>query len=348
MADEKNYYQSSFTGAQIDQAVSRIVSGSLDDLATQTTNAASQAVKASSAAAKSEANAKESEEAAATSESNAKASADAAAKDAERAELATTHQPIIQGGVWYVWDAALAVYVSSGVEATGPQGEQGIQGPQGATGLQGEQGIQGEKGDTGPTGPQGDTGEKGAAGDSGVHIGTDTPPETANIWINPDGEPTSTEDWEFDLDDGSTETKTVVVLGSEDGEESGKLAVLKMKNNSGEWVEIPAIIGPQGEPFTYGDFTAEQLEALRGPQGVQGETGPQGEKGEKGADGTVAFNDLTDEQKASLSGVYVGSGTPSDTANVWVDPDGSPSGTETWIFTLEDGSTVTKSVVVVN
>lgn len=152
MADEKNYYQSSFTGAQIDQAVSRIVSGSLDDLATQTTNAASQAVRASSAAAQSEANSKKSEEAAATSESNAKASADAAAKDAERAELATTHQPIIQDGVWYVWDADLAVYVSSGVAATGPQGEQGIQGPQGETGLQGEQGIQGEKGDTGESG----------------------------------------------------------------------------------------------------------------------------------------------------------------------------------------------------
>lgn len=176
MADEKNYYQSSFTGAQIDQAVSRIVSGSLDDLATQTANAAAQAVKASSAAAQSEANAKESEEAAATSESNAKASAEAAAKDAERAELATTHQPIIQDGVWYVWDADFAVYVSSGVAATGPQGEQGIQGPQGETGLQGEQGIQGEKGDTGekgeqgdtgPTGPQGPQGEKGEKGDTG-------------------------------------------------------------------------------------------------------------------------------------------------------------------------------------
>lgn len=49
--------------------------------------------------------------------------------------------------------------------------------------------------------------------------------------------------------------------------------------------------GDKGEPFTYEDFTEEQLEALRGPkgdigeqgpQGIQGEVGPQGEKGEKG------------------------------------------------------------------
>ena len=31
--------------------------------------------------------------------------------------------------------------------------------------------------------------------------------------------------------------------------------------------------GEKGDAFTYADFTAEQLEALRGPQGIQGETG---------------------------------------------------------------------------
>lgn len=52
--------------------------------------------------------------------------------------------------------------------------------------------------------------------------------------------------------------------------------------------------GPQGDPFTYADFTAEQLAALKGPkgekgdtgeQGPQGETGPQGPKGDKGDTG---------------------------------------------------------------
>lgn len=52
--------------------------------------------------------------------------------------------------------------------------------------------------------------------------------------------------------------------------------------------------GPQGEkgdPFTYADFTAEQLAALKGekgdtgPQGLKGDTGQKGEKGEKGDTG---------------------------------------------------------------
>ncbi len=43
--------------------------------------------------------------------------------------------------------------------------------------------------------------------------------------------------------------------------------------------------GADGKAFTYEDFTAEQLEALRGPQGEKGEKGEKGETGEKGADG---------------------------------------------------------------
>ena len=43
--------------------------------------------------------------------------------------------------------------------------------------------------------------------------------------------------------------------------------------------------GPKGDAFTYADFTAEQLEALRGPQGLQGEIGPAGPQGEIGATG---------------------------------------------------------------
>lgn len=35
------------------------------------------------------------------------------------------------------------------------------------------------------------------------------------------------------------------------------------------------------------------------------------------------------------------------TNNVWIDPNGSPTGTaEEWTFTLEDGSTVKKTIAV--
>lgn len=45
--------------------------------------------------------------------------------------------------------------------------------------------------------------------------------------------------------------------------------------------------GEKGDPFTYEDFTPEQLESL---------------KGEDGKDGQVTFADLTEEEKASLKG----------------------------------------------
>lgn len=84
----------------------------------------------------------------------------------------------------------------------------------------------------------------------------------------------------------------------------------------------------KGEPFRFEDFTAEQLEALRGPKGEQGErgeqgpkgdpgpqgeqgepgpqgergdTGPQGERGHKGDKGDpFTYSDLTNEQKTEL------------------------------------------------
>ena len=46
--------------------------------------------------------------------------------------------------------------------------------------------------------------------------------------------------------------------------------------------------GPKGDPFTYADFTQEQLEALTGPigpQGVMGPVGPVGPEGKKGDTG---------------------------------------------------------------
>lgn len=55
--------------------------------------------------------------------------------------------------------------------------------------------------------------------------------------------------------------------------------------------------GEKGEPFVYSDFTAEQLENLRGPQGEIGKTGPKGEKGEP-----FKYSDFTTEQLENLRG----------------------------------------------
>lgn len=60
--------------------------------------------------------------------------------------------------------------------------------------------------------------------------------------------------------------------------------------------------GPQGETGAQGPQGPQGPQGDIGPQGPQGVQGPIGPQGEKGADGTVSFDDLTDEQKASLKG----------------------------------------------
>ena len=67
-----------------------------------------------------------------------------------------------------------------------------------------------------------------------------------------------------------------------------------------------------GKMLTSADFTAEQLEGLRGPQGIQGEQGakgdtgergPQGETGERGEKGEAfTYAEFTAEQLEGLRG----------------------------------------------
>ena len=135
---------------------------------------------------------------------------------------------------------------------------------------------------------------------TGVHVGSDTPPESVNVWINPNGKPTSVENWDFDMDDGSTETKSVVVIGSDDAMDSDRAAIMKLRRADGTWIEIPALVGDKGD------------------------------KGDRGD-----------------TGVYIGTGTPPASANVWINPNGIPSGTEDWEFELEDETVQTKTVVVI-
>lgn len=53
----------------------------------------------------------------------------------------------------------------------------------------------------------------------------------------------------------------------------------------GKYVGIPAIKGQKGDAFTYADFTAEQLAALKGPKGDTGAAGPAGSAGPAGTPG---------------------------------------------------------------
>lgn len=63
------------------------------------------------------------------------------------------------------------------------------------------------------------------------------------------------------------------------------MSILKIKNDLGEWEEIPSFKGEKGDPFTFEDFTQEQLASLQGPKGDKGDQGPKGDKGDQGIQG---------------------------------------------------------------
>lgn len=173
----------------------------------------------------------------------------------------------------------------------GIQGEQGVQGERGPVGPQGEQGIQGiqgpkgDKGDRGPQGMQGETGPQGPKGDTGLGFkvsGYFSTVEELRAAVTP-----------FE--------------GAAYGVGTAEPYDIYIYDMVGEvWVNngpLQGAKGDKGEPFTYADFTAAQLEALRGPKGEKGDTGavgPQGAKGDKGAPFT--YGDFTAEQLAGLKG----------------------------------------------
>ena len=81
------------------------------------------------------------------------------------------------------------------------------------------------------------------------------------------------------------ESKNPILLSGEpgvviDGTETNKI---KFGDGVTPWNELGWWKGPKGDPFTYADFTPEQLDLLKGDRG---ETGAQGPKGADGKDGT--------------------------------------------------------------
>ena len=116
-------------------------------------------------------------------------------------------------------------------------------------------------------------------------------------------------------------------------------------DNAGNVAGVPGADGeqgPKGDPFTYEDFTPEQLEGLRGPrgftgpqgiQGIQGPEGPQGPRGNTGATGAQGLRgeqgiqgekgdkgDKGDTGPQGDPGVHVGYDAPTDDSLIWIDP----------------------------
>lgn len=188
----------------------------------------------------------------------------------------------------------------------GPKGDTGPQGPKGDTGERGPQGypgVQGErgpKGDAGPQGPQGETGPQGEKGDKGDKgdTGEQGPKGDTGSGFKVLGY--------FETVDALSSTVTAPNVGDAYGVGSSDPYNIYIYDAVKGWVNNGPLQGAKGEkgdkgdPFTYSDFTAEQLAALkgekgdagaRGPKGDIGETGPKGDTGARGpagADGVSA------------------------------------------------------------
>jgi hypothetical protein len=95
------------------------------------------------------------------------------------------------------------------------------------------------------------------------------------------------------------------------------VSILKIRDSDGNVQEVLVIKGDKGEKGDIGDT---------GAKGDKGDKGDTGATGAKGADGTDYV--LTEADKQEIATMVVGM-----------------LSTENWTFTLDNGSTVTKTVV---
>ena len=204
----------------------------------------------------------------------------------------------------------------------GPQGEQGEAGPQGPQGETGPAGPKGDTGPEGPAGPQGEQGPQGPAGKDGTSFTVKGLYDSLEALQQ--AHPTGSAGDAYAV--GTAGSNTIYIwdvdgynwtdignLQGPQGEQGpegpqgpqgpqGDIGPTGPQGEKGpQGVQgVPGEQGPVGEtgpagpkgdkgdPFTYEDFTAEQLEALRGPQGEQGpkgDTGPEGPQGPTGETG---------------------------------------------------------------
>lgn len=264
----------------------------------------------------------------------------------------------------------------------GKDGEPGANGEQGIQGIQGEQGPKGDKGDKGDPGETGPQGEQGPKGDKG-----DTGPQGATGAKGDKGDTGATGAAGNDGKDGADGTSVTVKSVSESTADGGSNVVtfsdgktVTIKNGS---KGSAGAKGDKGDTGAKGDKGDQGPQGIQGEVGPQGETGPQGpqgiqgEKGDTGAPGTNGANGVscTHSWSGTILSVTSASGTTSANLKGEKGETGAtgPTGpqgpaytltsadktdivnevkasmtTETWTFTLKDGSTVTKKVVLVN
>ena len=262
---------------------------------------------------------------------------------------------------------------------TGPAGEKGekgdaftyadftvaqlaaLKGEKGDKGAQGEQGPAGPKGETGAQGPTGPKGDTGPAGDSytvkGLYatlaaLQAAHPTGSAgDAWFVGTADSNTVYQWDVDkaawvnvgaLKGPKGDTGPAGAKG--DTGAQGPQGDTGPQGPQGETgPQGPA--GPKGDPgekgaaFTYSDFTATQLAALKGEKGdtgpagavgapgAKGDTGPQGPKGDTGPAGPQGPQGEKGPQGSQgargAAGIVVSTTEPTDESHpVWVNPEG--------------------------
>ena len=241
--------------------------------------------------------------------------------------------------------------------ATGAQGPKGDTGNTGAQGPKGETGPQGPKGDTGATGPEGPQGPQGEPGEDGTSLTVKDRYETLEELkaARPTGQV-------GDVYAVGTEEDNVIFIWSESQQDYTSIGKLQgpagptgpqgPKGDTGatgpQGVQgpkgDPGETGPQGpagadgaqgqkgDPFTYDDFTEEQLAALTGPQGPKGDTGDTGPQGPKGDPG-----DTGPQGPAGADGAQGPQG-PAGPAGRGITGVSYSSTTNQWTISYSDGS----------
>lgn len=267
-----------------------------------------------------------------------------------------------EDNVIYLWSESQQDYTSVGklqgpAGPTGPQGPKGDTGEPGATGAQGPkgdtgatgqtgpQGPQGDPGQTGPQGPQGDPGPQGETGPQGP-AGDDGLDGEDGGYYQPSVDDDGTLNW-MGSKVGMPAVEAKNIRGPQgpkgDTGETGPQGPAGQDGAPGETgPQGPAgqdgAQGPKGDPFTYDDFTPEQLEALRGPQGIQGPPGQDGEPGATGPEGPQGPKGDTGETGPQGPAGQDGADGATGPAGRGITGVSYSSSTNKWTISYSDGS----------